>query len=213
MAFTKQNLVKLLWFYLGLFVMGFGYVLIIAPGLGAAPWDIFHLGVAGRTGIGLGIVSELVGLAIILINLTLGIRPTVGMVLNMVSLGPIMQWMLTWVPQPETLPARALMLAAGIFLAGAGIPLYVSAGIGSGPRDGLMLGLTRKLGVSVKIVRNAIDVTVALLGWWLGGPLGLGTAVVALGMGPAVSFGMGLVDRLAKLEPFVGFLVPLGVKR
>lgn len=213
MAFTKQNLVKLLWFYLGLTVMSFGYVLIIAPGLGAAPWDIFHLGVAGRTGIGLGIVSQAVGLAIILINLTLGIRPTVGMVLNMVSLGPVMQWMLAWVPQPETLPARALMLAAGIFLAGAGIPLYVSAGIGSGPRDGLMLGLTRKLGVSVKIVRNAIDVTVALLGWWLGGPLGLGTAVVALGMGPAVSFGMGLVDRLAKLEPFDGFLVPLGVKR
>lgn len=208
-----QYLVRVLWFYVGLTVMTMGYALMIKPALGAAPWDIFHLGVQGQTGIQLAFVVQAVGVGIILVNLLLGIRPTVGMVLNMLSVGPILQTILGVLPQPEILAVRWLMLLAGIFITGLGTALYVSADLGSGPRDGMMIGLTQKLNQPVGVVKTVIDIAVATTGWLLGGPLGLGTAVIALGLGPAIQFGMKAVARLGDLRFFSGFVRPVIVKK
>ena len=213
MTFDRRTLLKLLWFYIGIVVMGFGYALIIRPGLGVAPWDIFHIGVQAKTGIPLGYVIQGTGLAIILLNWTMAIRPTIGMVLNMLTFGPIMSWLLGGLPQPESLWARWLMLLVGIFIVGLGTALYVSADIGSGPRDGMMIGLTRKFNTSLAMVKNSMDLFAALVGWWLGGPLGLGTVVIALAMGPSMQFGMTLVSRLAGHAPFAGFVRPVVLKR
>ena len=213
MSLDKQTPLRLLWFYLGLSIMTVGYALVIRPGVGAAPWDIFHFGVSGQTGVPLGFVIQAAGLLVIFINLSLGIRPTVGMVLNMLSVGPLLQRLLPLIAVPESLLGRWGMLALGVLIAGLGTALYVSADLGSGPRDGMMIGLTRKLGISVAFIKNGIDITVALVGWLLGGPLGLGTVAVALGMGPSVQLGMAAVKRLATYAPFDGFVRPVSLKR
>lgn len=213
MALDRQTPLRVLWFYLGLVIMTFGFALVIRPGLGAAPWDILHLGLQGQTGIALGTVIQLTGVAIILLNLTLGIKPTLGMLLNMLSVGPMLQRILPLLPLPDAMVLRWVMLAAGMLIVGVGTALYVSADLGSGPRDGMMIGLTRKLGIPVAFVKNGMDVTVALTGWWLGGPLGLGTVVVALGLGPCMQLGMALVTRLAAFRPFDGFVRPVSLKR
>lgn len=205
--------VQVLWYYVGLITVAAGYAMIIRPGLGAGPWDIFHLGVAGRTGFPLFAVIQGTGLLIILLNLTLGIRPTVGMILNMLSVGPILQVCLALLPLPLSLAGRVAMLVAGILIAGLGTALYVSADLGSGPRDGMMIGLTRRLGLPVGPVKNGIDVIVALLGWWLGGPLSWGTLLVVAGLGPSMQLGMAVVVRLATYRPFTLFVHPVSLKR
>lgn len=207
------SLRQVLWFYLGLLVVVCGYALVIRAGVGAAPWDIFHLGVERQTGVQLRFVVQLTGVAIILLNMALGIRPTVGMVLNMLSVGPFLQFLRPLIAQPSTPVGQWAMLLAGIFVAGLGTALYVSADMGSGPRDGMMIGLTRKLGVPVGVVKNGMDIVVALVGWRLGGPLGLGTVVVALTLGPSVQFGMAVVARLATYSPFSSFVRPVVLKR
>jgi uncharacterized membrane protein YczE len=213
MALNKKFLAQLLWFYLGLVVMSLGYALIIQPGLGAAPWDILHLGLAGRTGISLAIMVQLVGITIILLNWALGIRPTIGMFLNMLSCGPILQFFLDRIAPPEALLARWLMLAVGIAVTGFGIALYTSADMGAGPRDGMMLGFSRRFGLPAGTMKNIIDILVALIGWWLGGPLGIGTIAVALGLGPCMQVGSLLIARVAAYRPFSGFVRPVLLQR
>jgi uncharacterized membrane protein YczE len=203
---SRQTLRQILWYYAGIIIMSFGYALIIKPTVGAGPWDIFHLGVVRQTGIPLGFVVQLVGLAIVLLNLKLRIQPTLGMILNMLTVGPIMSMLLTVIPMPTLLITRWSMLLVGIFLAGFGTAWYVSAGLGSGPRDGLMIGLTHRINLPISMIKNGIDVTAALIGWSMGGPLGLGTVVVAIAMGPSVQVGLHLMAKLRTitwLEPVV----------
>lgn len=204
---------RILWYYLGLVIMTAGYAMVIRPGLGAAPWDIFHLGLSGQTGVSLSRVIQLTGLAIVLLNWSLKIKPSLGMVLNMLSVGPILTSMLGLLQVPQSIAGRWVMLAAGILVCGFGTALYISADMGPGPRDGLMVGLTRRFGLPVSIIKNGIDITVALLGWRMGGPLGLGTIVVALSLGPSMQLGMHLVARLARLDLLAGFVRPVSLKR
>lgn len=213
MPSTNNLVVRLLWFYLGLIILTLGYALTIRPGVGAAPWDIFHIGVHNRTGVPLGLVIQLTGVAIILLNWSLQIKPGLGMLLNMLSVGPMMQAILSWLPLPQTPVGQWLMLGTGILVVGFGTALYVSADLGSGPRDGMMIGLTRKLGLPVAVIKNGIDATVAFTGWLLGGPLGLGTVLVALTLGPSMQLGMHLVERISRLRPFSTFVRPVALKR
>jgi len=203
---------RILWYYLGLSIMTAGYAMVIRPGLGAAPWDIFHLGLSGQTEVPLSLVIQLTGLVIVLLNWSLKIKPSLGMVLNMLSVGPILTSMLGLLQVPQNLAGRWIMLVAGILVCGFGTALYISADMGPGPRDGLMVGLTRRFGLPVSIIKNGIDVTVALLGWQMGGPLGLGTVVVALSLGPSMQLGIYLVARLARFDLLAGFVPPVSLK-
>ncbi|HYF81187.1 MAG TPA: membrane protein [Symbiobacteriaceae bacterium] len=204
---------RILWYYLGLIIMTAGYAMVIRPGLGAAPWDIFHLGLSGQTEVPLSLVIQLTGLVIVLLNWSLKIKPSLGMVLNMLSVGPILTSMLGLLQVPQNLAGRWIMLVAGILVCGFGTALYISADMGPGPRDGLMVGLTRRFGLPVSIIKNGIDVTVSLLGWQMGGPLGLGTVVVALSLGPSMQLGIYLVARLARFDLLAGFVRPVSLKR
>jgi uncharacterized protein len=204
---------RILWYYLGLSIMTAGYAMVIRPGLGAAPWDIFHLGLSGQTEVPLSLVIQPTGLVIVLLNWSLKIKPSLGMVLNMLSVGPILTSMLGLLQVPQNLAGRWIMLVAGILVCGFGTALYISADMGPGPRDGLMVGLTRRFGLPVSIIKNGIDVTVALLGWQMGGPLGLGTVVVALSLGPSMQLGIYLVARLARFDLLAGFVRPVSLKR
>lgn len=213
MTWDRKLPLRLLWFYLGILILSAGFAMVIRPGLGAAPWDIFHLGLSGRTAISLSLVIQLTGLAIILLNWALSIRPSTGMVLNFLSIGPILTSILNLLPIPQTLAGRWLMLIAGTLICGFGTALYISADMGPGPRDGLMVGLTRRFGLPVSVIKNTMDLTIAMVGWWLGGPLGAGTIAVALGLGPSVQWGMSLVTRLAQWQPLATFVRPVSLKR
>jgi len=203
---AKKYCLQLVWFLLGIIVMCLGLAMVIRPGLGAAPWDIFHLGLSARLSVPLAFVVQSVGLLIILVNMALGVRPSVGMVLNMLLVGPTMQFFLDVLPEPTGWPLRWGMLALGLLLDGFGAAWYISADLGAGPRDGLMLGLSSKLRLPIAVVKNSMDISVALLGWWLGGPLGAGTVAVALGIGPTIQTGMFLIGRASVRGPLSGFV-------
>ena len=169
----------------GLALFGVGIALLIDADLGAAPWDVFHTGVSDLTGIGVGTVIILTGAALLLLWVPLRETPGLGTVLNAIEIGLVVDLVLPLVPEPDGLPARLSMMLVGVVVIGIGSAAYIGAGLGPGPRDGLMTGIAKR-GVSIRVARTGIEVTVLLIGVALGGAIGLGTAVFALGIGPLV---------------------------
>ncbi|HEY3316001.1 MAG TPA: hypothetical protein VGL40_12085 [Bacillota bacterium] len=210
---TAKAALRLIWFYLSIVTFAAGATLCIQSGLGASPWDVFHVGVSGRIHVPLAIIFQATGLVVILIDTALGVPPTFGTVLNILTVGPVVQFLLRAVPDPVSLPARAASLLAGVLLYGVGTALYISSGLGIGPRDGLMVGLTRKSGLPVGLIRNGVDLTVSLAGWRLGGPLGLGTLVSAILVGPTVQLSLAVIARLARRRPFSFFISPVDLSK
>lgn len=170
----------------GLVVFGVGLALIVRANLGLGPWDVLHQGLSYHTGISIGLVSIPVGLLILLVWLPLGERPGWGTLLNVVVVGLVLDGVLWLLPSISDVLARSALLGGGIVVAGVGSGLYLSAQIGAGPRDGLMLGLARKTGGSIRLVRTLIELGALVIGWLLGGTVGIGTLAFAFGIGPIV---------------------------
>jgi uncharacterized membrane protein YczE len=177
----------------GLAMFGAGISLIIEAHLGAAPWDVFHQGVAELTGISVGNVIVIVGLLLLLLWIPLQQRPGVGTILNALEIGITVDLIMPLIPSTDLLVVRVLYLAAGIVVVAIGSGLYIGSGLGAGPRDGLMLGLGR-LGLSVRLARTAIEITVLVIGVLLGGTVGVGTLAFTFGIGPLVQI---FLPRLA----------------
>lgn len=171
----------------GLALFGLGISMFIASELGAAPWDVFHLGVSEVTGIPVGVVIEIVGFVLLLAWIPLRQRLGWATLLNAVEIGLVVLVILDHLPTSERLVPRVAYLAAGLVCVGVGTGLYIGAGLGSGPRDGIMLGLSQR-GISVRLARTTIEALVLVGGIALGGTVGVGTAVFAFGIGPAVQF-------------------------
>lgn len=175
----------------GLFCFALGIVLTLQSRLGLGPWDVFHQGLSERLGLSFGLASIVVGFAVLLLAWALGTRPGVATVLNMVLVGAFIDLIdfLGFVPDLAGQPflARLAMDVGGVAVVGVGTAYYIKANLGAGPRDGLMLGLARRAGGRVALVRAAIELTVLAIGFLLGGTAGLGTLVFALGIGPAVA--------------------------
>ena len=169
----------------GLAMFGLGIALLIDANLGAAPWDVFHTGVSELTGIPVGTVIIITGVLLLLLWIPLGESPGLGTILNAFAIGLFVDIFLPLLPEPEMLVPRLVMMLAGVVVIGAGSGLYIGAGLGPGPRDGLMTGLGRR-GVSIRVARTGIELLVMLAGVALGGSIGIGTAVFALGIGPMV---------------------------
>ncbi|MFV2019732.1 YczE/YyaS/YitT family protein [Micromonospora sp. LOL_023] len=175
--------------YLGLVLYGVSMALMIEPHLGLNPWDVFHQGLAGRTGLSFGTVTVITGAAVLLLWIPLRQRPGLGTVSNVVVIGIAVDAALAVLPSPTGLPVRIGWLIAGVVLNGLATGLYIGARFGPGPRDGLMTGwVTRHPGSSVRLVRTVIEVTVLGTGWLLGGTVGLGTVLYALCIGPLAQF-------------------------
>lgn len=170
---------------LGLVVFGTGLSLIIRAELGLAPWDVFHQGVADRVGLGIGTVIILTGLTLMLLWIPLRERPGLGTVLNATVIGLTVNLTLPWVPEVDPLGVRGGFLISGVVMVAVGSGAYIGAGLGPGPRDGLMTGLARR-GLSIRMARTGVEATVLVLGLLLGGPVGVGTVVFAFGIGPLV---------------------------
>jgi uncharacterized membrane protein YczE len=183
--------------YLGLVLFGVSSAMIVASGLGLGPWDVFHQGLAARVGISLGWVVIGVGLAVLLLWIPLRQRPGLGTISNAIVIGLVIDATLTFVSQPGSMAARAGLLVAGVACNGVATGLYIGAGLGPGPRDGLMTGLAAR-GHSIRVVRTAIELTVLVIGWILGGTVGVGTILYALSIGPLAHF---FIPRLTVSAP------------
>lgn len=176
---------RLVRLYVGLGLYGFSLALMVLAGLGLAPWDVLHQGLAERTSISIGTWVILVGALVLLLWIPLRQRPGLGTASNVVCLGLAMDATLAVLDAPTSPAARFAFLVIGIGLNAVATALYIGARLGPGPRDGLMTGLAAR-GLPIRIVRTAIEVSVLGTGWLLGGTVGLGTVMYAAGIGPLV---------------------------
>ena len=167
----------------GLLLYGFSTALLIESGLGLDPWDVLHQGISRLTGVSIGLCTIGVGVLVLLLWIPLRQLPGLGTVANAVVVGIAMDASLALLPNTEAVVVRALLLAAGVTLNGMATGLYIGAGLGPGPRDGLMTGIAKR-GHSIRAVRTALEITVLAGGWALGGTVGVGTVVYALAIGP-----------------------------
>ncbi|MFJ6215538.1 YitT family protein [Streptomyces sp. NPDC092296] len=179
-----MNTRRLVQLYAGLLLYGSSAGLQVRAGLGLDPWDVFHQGVARHTGWSIGTIVCVVGALVLLLWIPLRQRPGLGTVSNVLLVGTSMDAALRVVPAVGALPLRIGLLVAAVVLNAAATGLYIGAGYGPGPRDGLMTGLHRRTGRSVRLVRTCIEVSVLAVGWLLGGTVGVGTVVYALAIGP-----------------------------
>lgn len=170
----------------GLVCYGVSMALMVRAGLGVGPWGVLDQGLTRRTGMTIGAASAMVGVAVLLAWIPLRNRPGVGTVANVVVIAVAIDAGLAVLPTPSALPVRVACMLGAVVLNALATVLYVGAGLGPGPRDGLMTGLVARTGRSVRSVRTAIEATVLTAGWLLGGTVGIGTVVYAFGIGPLV---------------------------
>jgi len=169
----------------GLACFGTGITFFLHSHLGLPPWDVFHKGVSEKIDISIGTVITVTGLLLLLLWIPLRQRPGLGTVLNAVEIGLVVNLAEEFVGEPDPLWARVAMLVMGLLLVAFGSALYIGAGLGPGPRDGLMMGLAER-GISVRVARTIVEVVVVVAGVLLGGSVGVGTMVFAVGIGPLV---------------------------
>ncbi len=187
----------------GLILCGLGIAAMVAADLGLGPWDVLHQGLSRLSGIPIGTVGILVGLGVLGLWLPLHERPGLGTVLNVIIIGVVIDVTLLFLTTPQAWWLRVVMMLAGPVLFAVGSGFYIGAGLGAGPRDGVMTGLAR-LGVPVGIARAAIELTVLVAGWVLGGTVGAGTVVFALGIGPLVHLFLPRLRMADSPPPAVG---------
>jgi uncharacterized membrane protein YczE len=169
----------------GLACFGLGISMFITAELGLAPWDVFHQGISRLTGLGIGWVIEITGLFILLLWIPFRLRPGIGTILNAIEIGLVVNLIGDHLPHSDRLVLRLLYVVGAVLVIGLGSGLYIGAGLGSGPRDGLMLGIASR-GVSIRVARTTIEVIVVIAGLLLGGHIGIGTIAFTFGIGPVV---------------------------
>lgn len=193
-SFAKR-MVKLLF---GLFLYALGIVLTMKANLGFAPWEVFHQGVSNTIGLSIGKVSILTGFVICILVVLSGEKLGLGTILNMFLIGTFMDMILGLgvIPQMKGLISGVLMMFTGLFTISFASYFYIGSAFGAGPRDSLMVTIERKTGLAVGISRGIIEGSAVLIGWFLGGPVGLGTILGAFG----ISFCIQIVFTLMKFE-------------
>ncbi|WP_052423361.1 YczE/YyaS/YitT family protein [Nonomuraea candida] len=174
---------RLLRLYGGLALYGLGIALQVESGLGNGPWDVFHQGLGLHVGLSIGTVIIVVGALVMLLWIPLKQKPGFGTISNVVFVGLFADAGIFLLPSPGVLALQALYVALAVLSIALATVLYIGAGMGAGPRDGIMTGLMR-LGLSVRLARLLIEVSVLIAGWLLGGLVGVGTLVFALAIGP-----------------------------
>ncbi|WP_188231728.1 MULTISPECIES: hypothetical protein [unclassified Citrobacter] len=179
-------LCRLLQLFIGLTLYGVSTAMFVRADLGADPWNVFHLGVANLLSMNIGLVIIAVGGLVLLAWIPLRQRPGFGTLSNVIMIGLAADAALAVIPGFESLLTRSGLLVAAVILNALATSLYIGAGFGAGPRDGLMTGIHARTGWPVRRIRTAIEVSVLLIGWLLGGTVGVGTVLYALAIGPLI---------------------------
>jgi uncharacterized membrane protein YczE len=182
-VYVRDVRLRLVQLYAGLLLYGLSSSLLVLATLGLDPWDVFHQGLSRTFGLAIGTWAIIVGVVVLLLWIPLRQKPGIGTVSNVILVGATMNVVLGHVHAPHALGVRIALLVVGVFLNGVATGMYIGAGLGPGPRDGLMTGLAAR-GHSIRVVRTGIELTVLFVGWRLGGTVGVGTVVYALAIGP-----------------------------
>ena len=194
---------RLVQLYVGLVLFGVSVAMVIRSTLGNAPWDVFHQGLARTFGLGTGVWSIIVSFLLLVLWIPLRERPGLGTISNAIVVGVVLQLFIDHVGDADALGAQLAMLFGGVLLNGIAGGLYIGARFGAGPRDGLMTGLHRQRGLPLGPVRTSIEITVLISGWLLGGTVGVGTVVYALGIGPLVAITLPRLTVPVPIAPVV----------
>lgn len=204
----NQFFLKMPSLFLGFFLFAVAILLALYSDLGMSPWDVLHMGIVNHSILSLGQVSEIVGLGIILLSLFLGVVPGIATIFNMIFIGLFVDLLnkTGLIKTPEAMIFKIIMLASAILIMGFGSYFYLKVELGAGPRDGLMEGLVKKLNKPVWLIRGAIELSVVIIGYFLGGPVGVGTLILAFAIGPSVQFAFRLGNYDPKSAKHTNFL-------
>ncbi|WGX98600.1 YitT family protein [Nocardioides sp. L-11A] len=181
---------RLVQLYVGLWLYGVSLALMVLGDIGLAPWDVLHSGFVRHVPITLGQAVVLFSFAVLVLWIPLREKPGLGTISNAIVVGVAADATLAMFDAPDHIAVRIALTVGGILLCGLATALYIGAQLGRGPRDGLMTGLARRTGLSIRLVRTGIEITVVVIGVILGGTLGLGTVVYALTIGPVAQWMM-----------------------
>ena len=185
---------------LGITLIGVGVACNYTANLGLGPWGVFHDGISKTIGVTYGQAGILTSLITLFLWIPLKQKPGIGTILNAIFISVVIDLSLFILPYPEELLFQLLQVFIGIFIIGIGSGYYLAANLGPGPRDGLMTGLQRITKFPIAWVRASIEISVVILGWILGGTVGIGTLIFAFGIGPAVALGLYLINEIS-LKP------------
>lgn len=180
---------------IGLVIFGLGEALLIASGVGVSPWTVLAQGLTNITGWSVGLATFVVSVLVLLSWVPLRQIPGMGTILNIIIISVVLDVALPWLPRFDGLALRVAEAAAGVIVTGIGGGIYLIASLGPGPRDGLMTGLQRLTNFPIAWVRSAIELSAVVLGWSLGGVVGIGTLLFAFGIGPCVAATMYALNR------------------
>ncbi len=183
----KPSFKTLFYLCLGLIFFGFGEGLLIVSGIGASPWNVLHQGIALNFGLSIGTIAFLVSFLVLLLWFFLDQKIGMGTIINFIIIAIMIDVTIYYFDKPNKFFLQLIMIFAGILIVGFGTAMYLIANLGAGPRDGLMTGLQKKTNAPIALVRTSIEIIVVLLGWFLGGIVGVGTLFYALGIGPVVA--------------------------
>lgn len=186
---------------IGLTLFGLGEALLVAADAGVSPWTVLAQGLMIQTGGSIGQTTFAISAFVLLMWIPLKRRPGIGTVLNAVIIAAVLEYLLPYLPQPQSLWLGVPMALAGVLITGLGGAIYLIANLGPGPRDGLMTGLQEITGRPIAHVRGALEVSVVLVGWLLGGTVGIGTVLFAFGIGPAVALGLAICGHAFGPKP------------
>ena len=180
----------------GLTLFGLGEGLLLVSSTGASPWSVLAQGISLNVNYSIGIITFFISLFVIFLWIFLNQKPGIGTVLNAIIIALMIDFSLNVFDVPENYFSQILMAISAVLLVGIGSGFYLVANLGPGPRDGLMTGLQKKTNLAIASVRAFLEISVVSIGWYLGGTVGVGTLMFAFGVGPAVAFGLYLVNKM-----------------
>ena len=194
----KPKFITLLYLILGLSLFGLGETLLITANAGVSPWTVLAQGISIRTGYSIGLTTFFVSIGVLCLWIPLRQKPGIGTILNTIIVSVVMDVSLPFLPAPETILLQTLQIISAVVIVGLGSGFYLIANLGPGSRDGLMTGLQIMTNKPIFLIRAIIEISVVIVGWYLGGVVGIGTIVFALAIGPFVSAGLFSVSRIIK---------------
>jgi len=194
----KPKIITLIYLIIGLILFGLGETILIASNVGVSPWTVLAQGMSVKTGYSIGLSTFFISISVLFLWIPLKQKPGLGTILNTIIVSVVIDVSLPYLPSPDSLVLQLLQVIIGVLIVGLGSGFYLIANLGPGPRDGLMTGLQKKTNLSIALIRTIIEITAVVCGWYLGGIVGIGTVVFALGIGPSVSAGLFTVSRFLK---------------
>ena len=194
----KPKSITLTYLIIGLILFGLGETLLITASAGVSPWTVLAQGISVKTGFTIGLTTFIVSICVLCLWIPLKQKPGIGTILNAIIVSVVIDLSLPYLPSPESFYLQILQVIIGVLIVGLGSGFYLIANLGPGPRDGLMTGLQNLTDLPIALIRTIIEISAVIGGWYLGGLVGIGTIVFALGIGPCVSAGLFTVSRLLK---------------